>query len=96
MLLAVNICFSQESIHVKQIYSLQVLEKEINLKRDWKSKIGNNLSWKDTDFNEEEWKPQTAVFFNPKDSAYKGEMWFRQKIKIDYSLVNVPISIIFN
>jgi len=63
MLVAVNICSSQDSVQAKKIYSLQDLEKEINLKRDWKSKIGNNLSWKETDFNDEEWKPQTPVFF---------------------------------
>lgn len=93
MLLAVNICFSQDSIQAKKIYSLQDLEKEINLKKDWKSKIGNNLSWKETDFIDEEWKSQTAVFFNLKDSAYKGEIWFRQKIEVDSTLVNVPISL---
>lgn len=31
-----------------------------------------------------------------KDPAYKGEMWLRQKIQVDSSLVNVPISLIFN
>lgn len=96
MLLVVNICFSQDSIHAKKIYSFQDLEKEIKLKKNWKAKVGNNLSWKDTDFNDENWKTQTAVFFNLKDPAYKGEIWFRQKIQIDSSLVNVPISLSFN
>lgn len=94
MLLAVNMCFSQDSIQAKKIYSLQDLEKEINLKKDWKAKVGNNLSWKDADLNDENWQPQSAVFFNMKDPAYKGEMWFRQKIEVDSSLVNVPISLL--
>lgn len=96
MLLAVNICFSQDSIQTKKIYSLQDLEKEINLQKDWKAKVGNNLSWKNADFNDENWQPQSTVFFNMKDPAYIGEIWFRQKIQVDSSLINVPISIIFN
>ena len=95
MFLVMNICFSQDSIQAKKIYSVQDLEKGIDLKKDWKSKIGTNSSWKETDFNDDEWKPQTAVFFNLNDSAYKGEIWFRQKIQVDSSLINVPISIIF-
>lgn len=96
MLLIVNIGFSQDSIPAKKIYSLEDLKKEIKLKTNWKAKVGNNLSWKNTAFNDEVWKPQTSVFFNLKDPDYKGEMWFRQKIQIDSSLVNVPISVAFN
>ena len=42
-----NVCFSQDSIQAKKIYSLQDLKKEIKLKKNWKAKVGNNLSWKD-------------------------------------------------
>ncbi len=96
MLFFVNICFSQDSIQAKKIYSVKDLEKEIKLNNDWKTKVGNNLSWKETYFNDEDWKTQPAVFFNLKDPAYNGEIWFRQKIHIDSSLINVPVSLIFN
>lgn len=66
------------------------VEKEIDLEGEWKFTIGDNLSWKETNFNDKAWSniivPGNWNSKNLRD--YDGYAWYRKKVYIPSKLKN--------
>ena len=64
----------------------------------WKYHPGDDIKWADKDFDDWHWVPistyltEVDLAFNP----WEGTGWFRLKLNVDSSLVNIPIGILFD
>ena len=84
-----NLVISEERLKNKAGY--------LELYEGWKYKIGDDTSWADLSFDDENWKPINPVLGKEdfKNLDWKGNIWFRNTLTVDSSLYNKALAFQF-
>ncbi len=101
------VSYSQTYIaHPKANDSLQLYSDKIFpswnfflLQHDWKFKVGDDLSWKNTDLDDSDWvsiERDSLGKIIKKEINFQGKGWFRNTFEIDSTLVSIPLSLSIN
>ena len=99
--LVYNIPGWRDLVQKKITISQDRLDKKagiIELFEGWKYKIGDDSVWAEHNFNDSEWETINPML--PREVFEKldwtGNIWFRNNIKVDSSLWNKPLGLIFS
>jgi signal transduction histidine kinase/DNA-binding response OmpR family regulator len=76
------------------IFHLKDLKEPVQLKDGWKFHPGDNLSWADSNLEDEHWTPidPTTDIHYLRDLRTAQIGWFRLRMKVDDSLLNIPMA----